>query len=85
MRGGNLHSLKPYTGVKLEALKYYERAISDAEIVALSDEYVCGSGKRPASDIGRNPDYWYMFDETAPRTLSPVGLPMVSSSCPCRA
>lgn len=82
MRGGNLHSLKAYKDVKLEALKYYERAISDAEIVAMSDEYVCGSGKRPTSDIGRNPDYWYMFDETAPRTLSAVGLPMVSSSYP---
>ena len=76
MRGGNLHGLKSYTGVKMEAIGFYERALSDSEIVALSDKYVSGSGKRIPSDIGRNPEYWYTFVESGPMKQSYAALPL---------
>ena len=76
MRGGNLHGLKSYTGVKMEAIGFYERALTDSEIVALSDKYVSGSGKRIPSDIGRNPEYWYTFAESGPVKQSYAALPL---------
>lgn len=76
MRGGNLHGLKSYTGVKMEAIGFYERALADSEIVALSDKYVSGSGKRIPSDIGRNPEYWYTFAESGPAKQSYAALPL---------
>lgn len=76
MRGGNLHGLKTATGVKMEAIGFYERALTDEEIVTLSDKYVSGSGKRIPSDIGRNPEYWYTFTSSGPRKQSYVELPL---------
>ena len=76
MRGGNLHGLKTATDIKMEAIGFYERALTDEEIVALSDKYICGSGKRVESDIGRNPEYWYTFTSSGPRKQSYVELPL---------
>ncbi len=80
MRGGNIHGLKAYANVNLEALKFYERALTDAEITALSDEYVCGSGEHLVSDIGRYPEYWYTFGETTPKKQSYEELPLGSQN-----
>ena len=80
MRGGNLHGLKTYTGVNMEAIGFYERALTDGEIVALSDKYVSGSGKRIPSDIGRNPEYWYTFTSSGPMKQSVAALPLGASN-----
>ena len=80
MRGGNLHGLKTYTGVNMEAIGFYERALTDEEIVALSDKYVSGSGTRIPSDIGRNPEYWYTFTSSGPMKQSTAALPLGASN-----
>ena len=59
-------NLKTYDNVRLEALKFYERALTDEEVVGLSAEYESGSGRNPVQEIGRYPEYWYTFSQSAP-------------------